>query len=57
MFYMLIIGIFMIPFINNAHFLNAFNIHMESYYMALWLIYMFLKHSVHFILQLILKVY
>lgn len=57
MFYMLVIGLAMIPFINNYNFLHSFNIHMQSYVMALWLIYTLFQYSVHFWLKYALKIY
>ena len=52
MFYMLVIGLCMIPFINNDGFLRAFNIRMESYWMTIWLVYVLFSHSVSYLMQL-----
>lgn len=57
MFYMLVIGLFMVPLIDNPYFLNAFNIHMESYVMTLWLVYITFTYSVHFIMTWFLNFY
>ena len=57
MFYMLIIGLIMIPFIENPHFLASFNINMQSPYMNIWLIYIMFTNSVHCVLKWFLKFY
>lgn len=56
-FYMLLIGVVMIPLIENHTFLFAFNIKMESYPMTIFLVYFLFKNSVHKMLSLPIKVY
>lgn len=52
-FYMFVFGLIMLPIIDNKQFLSAFNIHMESYFMALVLYALLYIRSADFVIRLL----